>query len=193
MMVPGLTPPRLVSAQFPIDHFTHIFIDEAGHCMEPESLVAIAGEGLRVGCRCTTLHGLGRSHHLPFSPYHPCLLGLMEVKETGNPGGQLVLAGDPRQLGPVLRSPLTQKYGLGYSLLERLLTYNALYKKGPNGYDPQFITKLLRNYRYPHTLISAASPCLHTLCTCRRLCTAFLVLKPLRCRKTTNWKVEGLL
>lgn len=37
--------PRLVSAQFPIDHFTHIFIDEAGHSMEPESLVAIAGEG----------------------------------------------------------------------------------------------------------------------------------------------------
>lgn len=59
-----------------------------------------------------------------------------------------MLAGDPRQLGPVLRSPLAQKYGLSYSLLERLLTYNSLYKKGPNGYDPQFITKLLRNYRY---------------------------------------------
>lgn len=72
----------------------------------------------------------------------------MDVKETGNPGGQLVLAGDPRQLGPVLRSPLAQKHGLGYSLLERLLTYNSLYKKGPDGYDPQFITKLLRNYRY---------------------------------------------
>lgn len=72
----------------------------------------------------------------------------MDVKETGNPGGQLVLAGDPRQLGPVLRSPLALKHGLGYSLLERLLAYNSLYKKGPNGYDPQFITKLLRNYRY---------------------------------------------
>ena len=51
-------------------------------------------------------------------------------------------------LGPVLRSPLALKHGLGYSLLERLLAYNSLYKKGPNGYDPQFITKLLRNYRY---------------------------------------------
>lgn len=73
----------------------------------------------------------------------------MEVKESDDPGAQLVLAGDPRQLGPVLRSPLAQKHGLGYSLLERLLTYNALYKKGPDGYNPQFITKLLRNYRYP--------------------------------------------
>ncbi|XP_058159010.1 helicase MOV-10 isoform X1 [Dasypus novemcinctus] len=116
-----ITASRLVSAQFPIDHFTHIFIDEAGHCMEPESLVAIAG--------------------------------LLEVKETDNPGGQLVLAGDPRQLGPVLRSPLTQKHGLGHSLLERLLTYNALYKKGPDGYNPQFITKLLRNYRSHPTIL----------------------------------------
>ncbi|XP_023557497.1 putative helicase MOV-10 isoform X1 [Octodon degus] len=116
-----ITASRLVSAEFPIDHFTHIFIDEAGHCMEPESLVAISG--------------------------------LMEVKETGNPGGQLVLAGDPRQLGPVLRSPLTQKHGLGYSLLERLLTYNTLYKKGPAGYNPQFITKLLRNYRSHPTIL----------------------------------------
>ncbi|XP_023391491.1 putative helicase MOV-10 isoform X3 [Pteropus vampyrus] len=116
-----ITASRLVSAQFPIDHFTHIFIDEAGHCMEPESLVAIAG--------------------------------LLEVKETDNPGGQLVLAGDPRQLGPVLRSPLAQKHGLGYSMLERLLTYNTLYKKGPNGYNPQYITKLLRNYRsHPNIL-----------------------------------------
>lgn len=99
-----------------------------------------------MGSRYTTPHQLGESHRLT---YLPGLSGLMDVKETGNPGGQLVLAGDPRQLGPVLRSPLAQKHGLGYSLLERLLTYNSLYKKGPNGYDPQFITKLLRNYRYP--------------------------------------------
>lgn len=77
-----------------------------------------------------------------------------------------MLAGDPRQLGPVLRSPLAQKHGLGYSLLERLLTYNTLYKKGPDGYNPQFITKLLRNYRYPtpspplqcHASLPSAAP-----------------------------------
>lgn len=44
---------------------------------------------------------------------------------------------------------MAQKHGLGYSLLERLLTF-SLYKKGPDGYNPQFITKLLRNYGYPH-------------------------------------------
>ena len=112
------------------------------------------------------LHGVGEAPLLiNFLPMAPCLSGLMEVKETDNPGGQLVLAGDPRQLGPVLRSPLTQKHGLGYSLLERLLTYNALYKKGSNGYNPQFITKLLRNYRYPHPALHLPSVLSPALCS----------------------------
>lgn len=51
-----ITASRLVSVQFPIDHFTHIFIDEAGHCMEPESLVAIAGEGAQDGLQVQHPH-----------------------------------------------------------------------------------------------------------------------------------------
>ena len=35
--------------------------------------------------------------------------------------GQLILAGDPKQLGPVLRSPIGLKFGLQTSLLERLM------------------------------------------------------------------------
>ena len=37
------------------------------------------------------------------------------------PHGQLILAGDPKQLGPVLRSPVALKCGLQISLLERLM------------------------------------------------------------------------
>jgi superfamily I DNA and/or RNA helicase len=37
----------------------------------------------------------------------------------GSSGGQVVLAGDPKQLGPVLRSSDSIKFGLGISLLER--------------------------------------------------------------------------
>ena len=51
-------------------HFTHVFIDEAGHAMEPECLIPIIG-----------LHKMNRK------------------------GRKVVLAGDPKQLGPVIRSP----------------------------------------------------------------------------------------
>ena len=67
---------RIASANFPSGHFTHIFIDEAGHAVEPETLIAISG--------------------------------IMEANS-----GQVVLAGDPKQLGPILRSPFAIKYGLG--------------------------------------------------------------------------------
>ena len=70
---------RLVSAMFPRNHFTHIFIDEAGHATEPECIIPVADL---------------------LDPNHPR-------------GGQLVLAGDPKQLGPILRSPISVKYGLG--------------------------------------------------------------------------------
>ncbi|KAM4645813.1 LOW QUALITY PROTEIN: helicase MOV-10 [Amazona ochrocephala] len=109
--------PRLVSANFPPGYFSHVFIDECGQAVEPESVVAIAG-----------------------------LLTAMD-QDTNPNGGQLVLAGDPQQLGPILTSPLAIEHGLGTSLLERLMLHNALYKKSSEGYDPQFVTKLLWNYR----------------------------------------------
>ncbi|XP_054251935.1 helicase MOV-10 [Indicator indicator] len=112
-----VTAGRLVSANFPPGFFSHVFIDECGQAVEPESVIAIAG-----------------------------LLTPMDQKTNPN-GGQLVLAGDPQQLGPVLRSPLAIEHGLGTSLLERLMLHNPLYKKSSEGYDPQFVTKLLWNYR----------------------------------------------
>ncbi|XP_062451285.1 helicase MOV-10 [Rhea pennata] len=113
---------RLASANFPPGHFTHVFIDECGHAAEPESVVAMAG-----------------------------ILTAMDP-DTNPGGGQLVLAGDPQQLGPVLRSPLATEHGLGTSLLERLMRHNPLYAKADSGYDPCFVTKLLWNYR-SHTAI----------------------------------------
>ena len=79
---------RLATAKdFPRDHFTHVFIDEAGHAVEPEAIIALAN--------------------------------LLDPNKAR--GGQVVLAGDPKQLGPVLRSPLALKYGLGQSLTWYLL------------------------------------------------------------------------
>uniref|UniRef100_A0A3P9P4N1 RNA helicase n=1 Tax=Poecilia reticulata TaxID=8081 RepID=A0A3P9P4N1_POERE len=56
--------------------------------------------------------------------------------------GQLVLAGDPKQLGPIIRSPYAIQHGLGLSLLERLMN-----RKPYQDLDSRFVTKLLQNYR----------------------------------------------
>jgi len=41
------------------------------------------------------------------------IAGIFEPELDAKDGGQVVLAGDPQQLGPVLRSPLAIRGGLG--------------------------------------------------------------------------------
>ena len=100
-----------MSAKFEKNHFSHLFIDEAGQAMEPQAIVPLAG-----------------------------LVG-----DTG----QVVMAGDPKQLGPVVRSTLAIKYGLNISLLERLMNMN-LYSKE---YNEKCITKLVKNFRSHESLL----------------------------------------
>lgn len=79
-----------------------------------------------------------------------CLLG---------PSAQLVLGGDPKQLGPVVHHALAKEHGLGMSFLERLME-RSIYQKetlphAPNfgQHDTRVITKLVRNYRSHATLL----------------------------------------
>nr|XP_012147148.1 PREDICTED: probable RNA helicase armi isoform X1 [Megachile rotundata] len=64
--------------------------------------------------------------------------------------GQVILAGDPLQLGPVVQSRLAKNFGLDESFLTRLLRHFP-YQRDPNGfesqYDPRLVTKLVINYR----------------------------------------------
>ncbi|XP_014257492.1 RNA helicase Mov10l1-like [Cimex lectularius] len=66
--------------------------------------------------------------------------------------GQVVLAGDPLQLGPVVTSRLASKCGLQDSLLARLLNRYPYTRdiegfSRTSGYDPRLVTKLVNNYR----------------------------------------------
>eukprot|EP00038_Savillea_parva_P009873 m.186395 g.186395 ORF g.186395 m.186395 type:complete len:464 (+) comp16756_c0_seq1:295-1686(+) len=65
--------------------------------------------------------------------------------------GQLVLAGDPKQLGPIIHGDMCKRLGLEMSLLERLfhrIVYQRrLDKDDVNAFDPRVLTKLIRNYR----------------------------------------------
>ncbi|XP_064633916.1 putative helicase MOV-10 [Lineus longissimus] len=114
-----VTAGRLATASFPPNHFTHVFIDEAGHAFESEAIIPIAG--------------------------------ILECDKMMNKdGAQLVLAGDPKQLGPIVRSPFAKAFGLDISLLERLMETSEPYGRRPQEachYDPRLITKLVDNYR----------------------------------------------
>ena len=76
-------------------------------------------------------------------------------------GCQIVLTGDPKQLGAVIRSPIV-KNQLELSLLERLITKDNLYQrqakyKGYGYYNPLYITKLVDNYRSHPTILQLPS------------------------------------
>lgn len=60
--------------------------------------------------------------------------------------GQLILAGDPKQLGPITTSEVCLKYGLSTSYMERLCD-RSVYQPQDGKYPKDLLTKLVRNYR----------------------------------------------
>ncbi|XP_071388139.1 putative helicase mov-10-B.1 [Centroberyx affinis] len=71
------------------------------------------------------------------------LAGLLKAKT-----GQIVLVGDPKQLGPIISCSMARKCGMEVSLLERLMRDFLMYKKDERGvFNNRFVTKLLSNYR----------------------------------------------
>ena len=57
------------------------------------------------------------------------------------------MAGDPQQLGPLVRSSLAEKHGLAVSLMERLLAGAPYTDPQTGNLDPRCVTKLVRNFR----------------------------------------------
>ncbi|XP_039918147.1 RNA helicase Mov10l1 isoform X2 [Hirundo rustica] len=76
--------------------------------------------------------------------------------------GQIILVGDPKQLGPTVKSKLAQTFGLSMSLLERLSS-RELYLRDEDAfgacgaYNPLLITKLTKNYRSHSALLALPS------------------------------------
>uniref|UniRef100_A0A8C4MZY7 RNA helicase Mov10l1 n=1 Tax=Equus asinus asinus TaxID=83772 RepID=A0A8C4MZY7_EQUAS len=88
-----------------------------------------------------------------------CLIPLGLISDIS---GQIILAGDPMQLGPVIKSRLAMAYGLNVSMLERLMSRPA-YMRDENAfgacgaYNPLLVTKLVKNYRSHSALLALPS------------------------------------
>ncbi|CAN0164996.1 unnamed protein product, partial [Ectocarpus fasciculatus] len=87
-----------------------------------------------------------------------CFAWLLKVRT-----GLLVLAGDPKQLGPVTYSDSKPVSGLGLSMLERLLTTDELYLRNTDlysatgSYNSTVVTKLVNCYRCHPAIIHVAN------------------------------------
>ncbi|XP_048791082.1 RNA helicase Mov10l1 isoform X1 [Lagopus muta] len=76
--------------------------------------------------------------------------------------GQIVLVGDPKQLGPLIKSRIAVAFGLNISLLERLISRDMYLRdedafSADGSYNPLLITKLVNNYRSHSALLALPS------------------------------------
>lgn len=84
------------------------------------------------------------------------------VASLMNKETQIILAGDPLQLGPVVLSKFAKSYGLGQSFLQRIMGFKPYIPDqigfpDSYGYNPKFITKLVRSYRTVPTILNLIS------------------------------------
>lgn len=75
---------------------------------------------------------------------------LIPISFVSKAKGQVILAGDPQQLGPIVVSQAAKQCGYDRSFLERLSQheyYLPVYGPNKDSFDPRFVTKLKKNYR----------------------------------------------
>ncbi|KAH7334376.1 P-loop containing nucleoside triphosphate hydrolase protein [Rhizoctonia solani] len=90
------------------NHFTHVFVDEAGHASEPEIMIPIL--------------------------------------QNASPTTNVILSGDPKQLGPIIQSKACNALGMSVSYLDRMVN-RLVYRIETGDYSGSNIVKLLQNYR----------------------------------------------
>ena len=120
----------LHSLGLPVGHFSHVIVDEAGQATEPEALLSATLLSNTTGQVFTPPYLLPHLPHL--------LLLLCSLPH------QLVLVGDPHQLGPVLTSHHANSLGFSLSLMERVMSREP-YLRDPakysdhGSYDPLMV------------------------------------------------------
>ncbi|TFK72808.1 P-loop containing nucleoside triphosphate hydrolase protein [Pluteus cervinus] len=75
---------------------------------------------------------------------------VVSVRTLAGQRTNVILSGDPQQLGPIIRSGIANQLKLGVSFLERLMS-SPIYN--PRTYRDQTVVKLVRNYRSHNAII----------------------------------------
>lgn len=69
---------------------------------------------------------------------------MIPIRTMANDNTRVIVSGDPKQLGPIIRSPTAKELGLEKSYLERLMEFPAYDEVQQHGIS---IVKLIRNFR----------------------------------------------
>lgn len=94
--------------------------------------------------------------HIFFHSISLVISGLCSTKNDIH--ANLIFAGDPKQLGPLIKSQQAVKMGYGVSMLERLITTNSMYMRDETTkkFNQNYVTQLICNYRsHPSILHSS--------------------------------------
>ena len=135
-------------------NFSSIFITD-----DPCNVVS--NQDLRV--LCGTLQILGNGHLTGFKQKKGVYIFVDEAGQSPEPDilipwtqfnlnlkGQVVLAGDPHQLGPVVKSEQAKYLGLELSMMQRLMQDERfqIYQRDSTGkFNENFVIQLTKNYR----------------------------------------------
>ncbi|CAE7221372.1 unnamed protein product [Rhizoctonia solani] len=76
---------------------------------------------------------------------------MIPILTMAGPKTNIVLSGDPKQLGPVIRSPVARQLGMNVSYLDRLMASPAYDEIEMRGIS---VTKLLQNFRSHESIIT---------------------------------------
>ena len=69
---------------------------------------------------------------------------------------QIVLSGDHKQLGSIVRHSFCQKLGMEKSTMERLMEIDEKYQRNPS-YDESYVTQLVQNFRSHSAILQFSS------------------------------------
>ncbi|CAE6369801.1 unnamed protein product [Rhizoctonia solani] len=76
---------------------------------------------------------------------------MIPILTMSGPNTNIILSGDPKQLGPVIHSPVARSLGMNVSYLDRLMATPAYEEVTMRGIS---VTKLLQNFRSHESIIS---------------------------------------